>query len=100
MVDIGPGCSDLPVMLIDLCMSNSHQLHLIDSVEMLNLLPSYSDVYKIAALYPNCPEFTNKFRAKVDIILCYSVLHYVMLDVAFSASLMTPYHCLLLAVKC
>src|SRR5260221_11655784 len=38
--DIGPGCSELPFMLIDLCRQQGHQLVLIDSAEMLAQLPN------------------------------------------------------------
>src|ERR1700738_1663277 len=39
VLEIGPGCSDLPLMLIELCAAQGHQLHLVDSGEMLALLP-------------------------------------------------------------
>jgi hypothetical protein len=83
VVDIGPGCSDLPTMLIDLCQKRDHKLVLIDSKEMLDLLPNESFIEKVAALYPNCPELIAKHQSKVDVILCYSVLHYVLVDTAF-----------------
>ena len=41
IVDIGPGCSDLPEMLIDLCRERHHKLTLIDNKEMLDLLPRF-----------------------------------------------------------
>lgn len=96
VIDIGPGCSDLPVMLIDLCRTQTHQLSLIDSKEMLDLLPSDPFIEKIPALYPNCPEFIARLRGTVDVILCYSVLQYVLIDTAFfrfldtSLSLLAP----------
>lgn len=96
VLDIGPGCSDLPVMLIEQCREKGHQLHLIDSAEMLALLPNAPFVQKTAALYPNCPETIEALRGKVDVILCYSVLHYILVDTAFfrfldtSLSLLAP----------
>ncbi len=96
VLDIGPGCSDLPMMVIDLCRSNGHELQLIDSAEMLALLPEAPFIKKTAALYPNCPERIAALQGKVDAILCYSVLHYVLVDVAFfrfldaSLSLLAP----------
>src|SRR3954447_12726708 len=39
ILDIGPGCSELPFKLIDLCREQGHKLLLIDSAEMLNMLP-------------------------------------------------------------
>lgn len=96
VLDIGPGCSDLPMMLIDLCRAKKHRLHLIDSTEMLALLPDESFITKTAAPYPNCPKTIEALRGKVDVILCYSVLHYILIDAAFfrfldtSLSLLAP----------
>ncbi|MDP3010616.1 MAG: class I SAM-dependent methyltransferase [Methylococcales bacterium] len=96
VVDIGPGCSDLPIMLIDLCRTHNHKLTLIDNKEMLDLLPSEPFIEKVAALYPNCPEFIAQHQGTMDVILCYSVLHYILIDTAFfrfldiSLSLLAP----------
>jgi hypothetical protein len=96
VLDIGPGCSDLPEMLIRLCRENMHDLMLIDSVEMLALLPDDLNTKKVAALYPNCPEVIAELKGKVDAIICYSVLHYILVDAAFfrfldiSLSLLAP----------
>jgi cyclopropane fatty-acyl-phospholipid synthase-like methyltransferase len=94
--DIGPGCSELPKMLIDLCRVNHHTLTLIDSKEMLNLLPNEPFVDKVNALYPNCRELITQFQGTVDVILCYSVLQYVFIDTGLfkfldaSLSLLAP----------
>lgn len=96
VLDIGPGCSDLPGMLIDLCERQSHHLTLIDSQEMLDLLPSAKGIEKLAAMYPDCPDFIEANRGRFDVILCYSVLHYIIVDVSFfrfidlSLSLLAP----------
>lgn len=96
VLDIGPGCSDLPMMLIEQCREKGHQLHLIDSAEMLALLPNAPFIQKTEALYPNCSEIIEALRGKVDVILCYSVLHYILVDTAFfrfldtSLSLLAP----------
>jgi hypothetical protein len=83
VLDIGPGCSDLPTMLIEHCRAHSHKLYLIDSAEMLAHLPDEPFISKLSALYPNCPEFISTNQGKLDVILCYSVLHYVFVDVPF-----------------
>ncbi len=83
VLDIGPGCSDLPLMLIEKCREHGHALALIDSKEMLDLLPEADFVQKESALYPRCPEFLAANAGKLDVILCYSVLHYVLVDTAF-----------------
>jgi hypothetical protein len=96
VADIGPGCSDLPMLLINHCRARNDQLHLIDSTEMLAHLPDDPIVLKHPGLFPNCPDFIEQHQAKLDAILCYSVLHYVLLDVAFfrfidlSLSLLAP----------
>lgn len=96
VLDIGPGCSDLPMMLIEQCRDKGHELHLIDSAEMLALLPESPSIKKTVALYPNCPEIIAELQGKVDVILCYSVLHYILVDAAFfrfldmSLSLLAP----------
>jgi hypothetical protein len=83
VLDIGPGCSDLPTMLIEHCRSHGHHLVLIDSAEMLAHLPDGPGIEKHAALFPQCAGFIEARQGTIDVILCYSVLHYVMVDVAF-----------------
>ena len=97
VVDIGPGCSELPNMLIEKCRQNNHNLTLIDNEEMLNLLPSNdSRITKVAALFPNCNELIQRLEGTVDAVLCYSVLQYIIIDTAFfkfldySLSLLAP----------
>lgn len=83
VLDIGPGCSDLPVMLLDQCGDRGHEVHLVDSAEMLALLPDGPGIAKHAALFPNCPDFVQANQGRFDVILCYSVLHYILVDTAF-----------------
>jgi hypothetical protein len=96
VLDIGPGCSDLPKLLIELCRNQEHKLTLVDSDEMLALLPNESFIDKVGGLYPNCPDLITQLKGKVDAILCYSVLQYVIIDTAFfrfldtSLSLLAP----------
>lgn len=96
VLDIGPGCSDLPSMLIALCRDNGHSLALVDSAEMLTHLPDEPFIEKVAALYPNCPDYIDRMKGRLDAVLCYSVLHYVLVDAAFfrfldmSLSLLAP----------
>lgn len=80
ILDIGPGCSDLPLMLIDLCRSNNHQLLLVDSAEMLDHLPDEPFITKIAEYYPQCPQLFSDYTGKIDVIICYSVFHYVFTE--------------------
>lgn len=81
VMDIGPGCSGLPVMLIDLCREQGHTLLLIDSQEMLDHLPDESFITKVPASYPRqCMWVFDKYAGQVNTILTYSVLHYVFAE--------------------
>lgn len=80
ILEIGPGCSNLPLMLIDLCRQHGHSLILIDSEEMLSQLPDEPFVQKIAGYYPNCSSLAEEFGGKVDVILTYSVLQYIFAE--------------------
>jgi hypothetical protein len=96
VLDIGPGVSDLPVMLIEKISSRRGSLILVDSAEMLEQLPDNPCVEKFPAFYPDCPELVERLTGKVDAILCYSVLHYVFVDTSIfrfldtSLSLLAP----------
>jgi hypothetical protein len=82
VVDIGPGCAGLPRLLIDLCRDRGHTILLIDSPEMLALLPDTPGVtIRCPGLYPkNVGEALSRLGGPADAILCYSVLHYIYLD--------------------
>jgi hypothetical protein len=80
VLDVGPGCSQLPLMLIDLCRRNGHNLIVVDSEEMLSHLPAEPFMKKIAAYYPRCEALFEEFSGKVDVILSYSVLHYIFVE--------------------
>lgn len=80
VLDIGPGCSDLPRMLIDNALAHGQSLHLVDSAEMLDLLPDGNGISKTAAFYPECPELLQALAGRVDAIVVYSVLHYLFVD--------------------
>jgi len=96
ILDIGPGCSDLPRMLISHCQTKKHSLILVDAPEMLEQLPDSPNVEKVAAFYPDCPQLVEKLVGTVDAILCYSVLHYIFVDTSIfrfldtSLSLLAP----------
>jgi 2-polyprenyl-3-methyl-5-hydroxy-6-metoxy-1,4-benzoquinol methylase len=81
ILDIGCGCSDLPVMMTAEATSLKQTLTLVDSLEMLDQLPSLPPaVQKVAARYPDCPDLLAKLEGKVDAILVYSVIQYVFND--------------------
>jgi hypothetical protein len=80
VMDIGPGCSDVPHLLIELCGTRGHQLTLVDSAEMLARLPDAPHITKIAGMYPAISPELEALRGQIDVLLCYSVLHYIMVD--------------------
>jgi hypothetical protein len=80
VLEIGPGCSDLPRMLIEACVANDSHLALVDSAEMLALLPDAPGVEKVAARFPECPEFCSANAGGFDVVLIYSVFHYVFME--------------------
>jgi hypothetical protein len=80
VLDIGPGCSDLPHMLVALCQAHEHRLYLVDSPEMLAHLPDASFIEKRPGLFPTCSGDLADLQSRVDVILCYSVLHYIFVD--------------------
>ena len=81
IMDIGPGCSELAFMLIELCKRNNHKLVLIDSKEMLDHLPDSSFITKVPSFYPNeCKWIFDEYQTRIDSILTYSVLHYVFAE--------------------
>lgn len=78
IVDIGAGCGALAFLLIEHCLKKENTLILIDSEEMLSRLPDEQRLIKIPGYYPNdYQEFLEKYKKRVDVILTYSVLHYV-----------------------
>jgi hypothetical protein len=77
VLDIGPGCSDLPVLLLNWCEQYNHHLIWVDSAEMLAQLPDKPCIEKIAAYYPDCTDLFEAYVGKVDIVIAYSLLHYI-----------------------
>lgn len=80
VIDIGCGCSDLVRDLIKICEKNKHKLILVDSEEMLKLVPNVSHVIKYPGYFPDIPELFNKYAGKIDYALAYSVIHYVFIE--------------------
>ena len=82
VADIGPGCAGLPRLLIDLCRERGHRLALIDSPEMLARLPEADGVtLKCAGMFPKAATAAQTLLGgPADVILCYSVLHYLYVD--------------------
>jgi len=81
VLDIGPGCSELPKLLIDLCERQEHTLVFCDSEEMLSYHRNKKFLFKIPGIFPNTFEQVCAVNQKYDVILCYSVFQSVFVDV-------------------
>jgi hypothetical protein len=80
VLDIGPGCSDLATMVIDLCRDRGHSLTVIDSEPMLALLPSEPFIDRRPGLFPTNRKSLVDLSGAVDTILMYSVFQYIFID--------------------
>ncbi|MGC2779928.1 MAG: SAM-dependent methyltransferase, partial [Bradyrhizobium sp.] len=80
VLEVGPGCSDLPLMLIEHCRRHDHRLHLIDSPEMLAQLPDAPFLAKRPGLFPKCRADLADLIGAIDVMISYSVLQHVFLD--------------------
>jgi hypothetical protein len=81
VVDIGCGCSDLPLFLADACGRQGHSLVLCDSAEMLGHLPDEPFVRKAVGRFPaDHGVLVTEYAGRVDAILVYSVLQYVFVE--------------------
>lgn len=80
VLDIGCGCSELAFMMLDLCERNNSKLLLVDSEEMLSVLPNKPFVEKFPGRFPDCLGLLEKYKGNVDVILVYSVIQHVFLE--------------------
>ena len=81
ILDIGPGCSDLPLLISDYLEKRKSKLTLIDSLEMLNQIPEKNHISKIAGMFPNdFQDFCMNKQGKFNAIISYSVIQYVFAE--------------------
>lgn len=80
VVEIGAGCAGLPRMRMDDALSCRHELYLVDSAEMLALLPDAAGVTKVAAAWPDCAQLRDRLAERVDAVVAYSVLQCVFAE--------------------
>lgn len=81
VVDIGCGCSGLPNLLIRNSDLLRQRLILVDSEEMLALLPDSPGTMKRPGYFPN-EELLDEFGGSADCVLSYSVIQYVFAEAA------------------
>ena len=82
IIDIGCGCSDPVKKLINNSQMYKNNLVLVDSDEMLSLLPSLDNITKVDTKFPD-PTFVDTYQNKADAIIVYSVFHCVYLESDF-----------------
>jgi hypothetical protein len=79
--DIGCGCSELPLLLADLCRRQGHELILCDSAEMLSHIPDEAFVHKVVGRFPtDVAGLVSEYAGRVNAILVYSVVQYVFVE--------------------
>lgn len=83
VLEIGPGCAGLPRMLMADCAQRGHALVLVDSAAMLAQLPDAPGVTKVVGFYPECRAALAPWAGRFDVILCYSVFHYIFVEASF-----------------
>ena len=71
--DIGAGCTPLSRMIIERTERNGQSLTVIDSPEMLELLPSSAHLRKVAGPFPECLAAGGVGIGPFDAILAYGV---------------------------
>jgi 2-polyprenyl-3-methyl-5-hydroxy-6-metoxy-1,4-benzoquinol methylase len=80
-LDIGPGCSDLPHLLLEHSEGQGHRVLVCDSAEMLAHLPVKPSIQRHVGRFPEeCSELLESYAGRVDAILAYSVIHYVFAE--------------------
>lgn len=79
--DVGPGCSGVALGIIEMCRAHGHTLILVDSAEMLRQLPDAPFIRKVAGRYPDdCRRLLAEYAGRVNALLTYSVLQYVLAE--------------------
>lgn len=79
IIDIGCGCSEPVKKLIENSHIYKNNLVLVDSDEMLSLLPEAENITKVGVQFPD-ESFVETYQNKADAIIVYSVFHCVYLE--------------------
>ena len=80
VLDIGAGCTELPILLADICGAQGGMIVLVDSTEMLGHLPDHPAAVKIDGAFPDCADRIAAVSTGYDAIIIYSVLQYVFVE--------------------
>lgn len=78
ILEIGPGCSNLPKLLSEHCKKKSSQVIFVDSKEMLDYINDDGHIKKYFGKFPNVfRKDISSYHNKIDVIIVYSVIQYV-----------------------
>jgi len=81
VMDIGCGCGALAGHLMEFCRSRQHRLTMVDSEEVLARLPEARHVVLVPGRFPQeTATALSGLSGAVDVVLAYSVFHYVVSD--------------------
>jgi SAM-dependent methyltransferase len=80
IADIGCGCSDLAQLICDNSKKFHQTLIMVDSQEMLNLIPSGDNIKKVNGNFPDCFKEIQNIKTKLDIVIAYSVLQITLFE--------------------
>jgi hypothetical protein len=80
VLDIGPGCGELALRIVELCRRQGHRLLFLDSAEMLDQIPDRPGLTKLPGYFPRCESVLREYVGRVDAIISYSVAHYVFVE--------------------
>ena len=80
LLDIGAGCTELAHHIIEATRRHGQSLTVIDSPEMLNVLPEASHLTKIEGPFPDCTRRIRQPLGPFDAILAYDVVQSVFRD--------------------
>lgn len=81
VLEIGPGCSELPRLLAERCARQGGQVTFVDSAEMLGLLPRWPHARYVAGRFPEAlRDEMQALAGSFDAIVAYSVLQYVFAE--------------------
>jgi hypothetical protein len=74
LCDIGAGCSELAQLIVERTSRNRQSLTVIDSPEMMELLPDDPHLTKVEGPFPQCLGDGGRPLGPFDAILCYGVV--------------------------
>ena len=81
ILDIGAGCSEVPMLLSAACQLQGHTIYYCDSAEMLTHILDEPHIRKLIGRFPcDVREFIGAHVGRIDAILAYSVIQYVFAE--------------------